>query len=152
MRPTDIQASIANNQFKRIETLKRNRNYNRKQIIKKITKSQKWNNQFKFVKIPKDIKPSWMGLPIIINEKLRNKKKKFINFLEKKSIETRPIISGNFLNQPAAKLYKIDKNKKDFRNAQLIQDLGFLIGLHTKKIKKKQLDLIHDCFFKIDSL
>ena len=52
----------------------------------------------------------------------------------------------------AAKLYKIDKNKKDFRNAQLIQDLGFLIGLHTKKIKKKQLDLIHDCFFKIDSL
>ena len=45
-----------------------------------------------------------------------------------------------------------DNNKKDFRNAQLIQDLGFLIGLHTKKITKKQLDLIHDCFFKIDSL
>ena len=152
LRPTDIQASIANNQFKRLETLKRNRNYNRKQIIKKITKSQKWNNQFKFVKIPKDIKPSWMGLPIIINEKFRNKKKKFINFLEEKSIETRPIISGNFLNQPAAKLYKIDKNKKDFKNAQQIQDLGFLIGLHTKKITKKQLDLIHDVFFKIDSL
>ena len=36
-------------------------------------------------------------------------RKKFINFLEEKSIETRPIISGNFLNQPAAKLYKIDK-------------------------------------------
>ena len=35
LRPTDIQASIANNQFKRLETLKRNRNYNRKQIIKK---------------------------------------------------------------------------------------------------------------------
>ena len=41
---------------------------------KKNNKSQKWNNQFKFVKIPKDISQA-NGTPIIINEKFRNKKK-----------------------------------------------------------------------------
>ena len=31
-----------------------------------------------------------------------------------------------------------------------IDDLGFLIGLHTNKISKKNLKLIHDAFFEID--
>ena len=152
LRPTDIQASIAHTQFKRLETMQKNRDNNRRLIIKKLTTSKKWKNQFKFVNIPKNIKPSWMGLPILISEKFKNKREMFINYLEKKKIETRPIISGNFLNQPAAKLYRLDNNKKDFKNAQTVQDLGFLIGLHIKKITKKQLDLIHDSFFAIDKL
>ena len=26
------------------------------------------NNQFKFIKVPQNIEPSWMGLPILLNE------------------------------------------------------------------------------------
>ena len=40
-----------------------------------------------------------------------------INYLEKKGIETRPIISGNFANQPAVKLYKLNKSNEKFKNA-----------------------------------
>ena len=75
-----------------------------------------------------------------------------MNYLDQKGIETRPIISGNFLNHPAAKLYKLNKDRNTFINAQEIQDLGFLIGLHTKRIDKKKLKLIHDTFFKIDNI
>ena len=152
LRPTDVQASIAHNQLKRLETFKKNRNLNRNLIIKKLLQSNKWKNQFNFVKIPKNIKPSWMGLPILLDQKFKNKKKKFINFLDKKGIETRPIISGNFLNHPAAKLYKLDEKKRSFKNAQKVQDLGFLIGLHTKKISNSQLQLLHDSFFAIDDI
>ena len=56
------------------------------------------------------------------------------------------------MNQPAVKLYNLNKNNEKFYEAQKAQDLGFLIGLHTNKISGKQLNLIHDTFFKIDSL
>ena len=152
LRPTDIQGAIAHNQFKRLGTLKKLRNQNRNTIINHLKSSKEWNNQFKFIKVPKKINPSWMGLPVILDKKFSAKKQKFVNYLDKMKIETRPIISGNFLNHPAAKLYKLDYGKNLFKNAQEIQNLGFLIGLHTKKISNTQLKLLHDSFFKIDKL
>ena len=152
LRPTDIQGAIAHNQFKRLDKLKKERNKNRHKIIKKIISSKKWNNQFKFIKVPKNIEPSWMGLPILLDKRYISKKQKFVDFLDRNGIETRPIISGNFLNHPAAKLYKLDKKKSLFKNAQTVQDLGFFIGLHTKKITDHQLNLLHDCFFYIDKV
>ena len=152
LRPTDIQAAIAHNQFNRLNHLKKFRNINRNLIIDKIIKSERWDNQFKFILVPKDIDPSWMGLPILLSERYKEKKKKFINLLDKIGIETRPIISGNFANQPAAKLYKLCKKNEKFENSQKVQELGFLIGLHTKKISKSNLKLIHDAFFMIDHI
>ena len=152
LRPTDIQAAIAHNQFNRLDKLKKFRNINRNLLINKITKSKKWNNQFQFISIPKDIDPSWMGLPILLSERFKNKKKKFMTILDKMGIETRPIISGNFANQPAAKLYNLCKKNEKFENSQKVQDLGFLIGLHTRKISKSNLKLIHDAFFMIDQI
>ena len=52
-----------------------------------------------------------MGLPILLDKRYISKKQKFVDFLDRNGIETRPIISGNFLNHPAAKLYKLDKKK-----------------------------------------
>jgi CDP-6-deoxy-D-xylo-4-hexulose-3-dehydrase len=152
LRPTDIQGAIAHNQFKRLNTLKQKRNYNRNLIIKKLKSSSKWKDQFRFIDVPKNIKPSWMGLPILINKKFREKKSKFISYLDSKGIETRPIISGNFLNHPAAKLYNLGKNGFLLKNSQEVQELGFLIGLHTKPILQKQLKLIHDNLFYIDKI
>ena len=84
LRPTDIQAAIAENQLKRLDKFIKIRNRNRDIIIKKIKKSNKWNEQFRFVKINKKISPSWFGLPILINEKFENKKKTFLKFFKKK--------------------------------------------------------------------
>ena len=93
-----------------------------------------------------------MVFPILLNGMYKNKKMKFINFLEKKGIETRPIISGSFINQPSVDLYKLNKNKRVFKGAQIIQDLGFVIGLHTKIIQKKKIDKLVDCLFGIENI
>ena len=72
----------------------------------------------------------------------------------KDSIYDFPVISSNIkyekIIKKFLKLYKIDKGKKEFKNAELIQKLGFLIGLHTKKIEKKRLQFLHDNLFMID--
>jgi len=93
-----------------------------------------------------------MGLPILLSEEYKNKKNIFMEILDKMGIETRPIISGSFVNQPAAKLYKLNKKEQIFKNAEYIQDRGFIIGLHTMKISNKNLNLIHDAFFMIDKI
>ena len=77
------------------------RSNNREKIIKKLINSRFWNNQFTFFYPYKKVKPSWFGFPVLINKKYLLKKKKFLNFLNKKGIETRMIISGNFMNQPS---------------------------------------------------
>jgi CDP-6-deoxy-D-xylo-4-hexulose-3-dehydrase len=152
LRPTDIQAAIANNQFKRLETFRKIRSTNKNKIIDLLKKDKRWNNQFKFVEYSKKIKASYMVLPILIDRKFHYKKKKFINFLEKKGLETRPVISGSFVNQPSSKLYNLNPGNHQFRGAQEIQDLGFVIGLHTKNIKMSKVKFIIDLLFSIDTI
>ena len=93
-----------------------------------------------------------MGLPIILNKKFENIKKKFIFLIEKKGLETRPIISGSFVNQPSVKLFKLNPKGEKFLNAEKIQKNGFLIGLHKKKIKKKELNFLVNTLFLIDKI
>ncbi len=153
LRPTDIQAAIGLNQFKRLNKFIKTRTENRNKIINALKMDPRWNNQFQFIEIPKNINPSFMGLPILLNKKMNKKiKMKFLFYLEESGIETRPILTGNFLNQPSIKLFGLNKKKLKFQGAQSVEELGFLIGLHTKKIKENHLNLIKNSFFYIDTL
>ncbi len=152
LRPTEIQAAMAFNQFKRLDKLINLRKKNRSLIIDTLKKHHKWDNQFDFVKIDKSISPSWFGLPFLINDRYIKKKKIFLNYLTKNGIENRPIISGNFLNQPASKLYNFKYKKNDFINSNQIEKRGFFIGLHTSKIKKIDLNTLVKHLINIGNL
>ena len=151
LRPTDVQAAIANNQLKRLPNFIKTRNSNRNKIISALINHSKWNKQFIFIQPSKNIKPSWFGMPILINKKYRNKKNKFLKYLTTKGIENRPIISGNFLNQPASKLYKFNYNLKKFKNSQEIEKRGFFIGLHTQVIKKNTIKFLANTMLNFNS-
>jgi CDP-6-deoxy-D-xylo-4-hexulose-3-dehydrase len=71
---------------------------------------------------------------MLLNKKFAHKKNKFLEYLRKNGIETRPILSGNFMNQQSIKLYGFNNQKRIFKNSQIIEDLGFFIGLHTAPI------------------
>jgi CDP-6-deoxy-D-xylo-4-hexulose-3-dehydrase len=154
LRPMDINASIAINQLKKLDKMIFIRTQNRNKIIKEIKKHKRWNNQFQFIEVPNKVRPSYMVFPILLNQNLAEKKIRFINYLESRGIQTRPIISGNFLNQPSAKLFKLYKKKdiKKFIGSETVQKLGFVIGLYTKKIQKKTLSLLADTLLDIDRI
>jgi len=149
LRPSEISAAIGHNQFKRLNNFKKIRHQNRNKIISTLKKSKNWDNQFSFINPIEHLEPSWFGLPILINKKFLSKKKKFLNFLAKKGIETRPIISGNFLNQPVMKIYDLDKGRKSFLGAQEVEDKGFFIGIHIERISDKQLKFLENNLLKI---
>lgn len=152
LRPLEISAAIGFNQFKRLNKFKKTRFNNRIKIINKLTNSKKWKNQFSFIDPIKKLDPSWFGLPILINNRYKKNKNIFLNFLNKNGVETRPIISGNFLNQPSVKLYGLNKNKEIFSGSQNVEERGFFIGIHVDPISDEKLDLLENKLLKINEI
>tara|TARA_B100000686_G_scaffold322663_1_gene376689 strand:- start:1565 stop:2812 length:1248 start_codon:yes stop_codon:yes gene_type:complete len=149
LRPLDLTAAIGLSQFKRLKNMMNTRKKNRDLIIKSLKKSNKWKNQFTFFEPTKNLKPSWFGLPILINKDFINSKTNFLKYLNSKGIEIRPILSGNFLNQPSAKLYKLNKKNYIFKNSQEIEKRGFFIGLPTNKISNLQISNLKESLLNI---
>tara|TARA_B100000700_G_scaffold331064_1_gene461086 strand:+ start:224 stop:1465 length:1242 start_codon:yes stop_codon:yes gene_type:complete len=150
LRPLDISASIGMNQFKRLDKMMKIRSKNRDMIIKKLKESKKWKGQFNFFNPTKKLKPSWFGLPLMINKSKNFNKKKYLKYLNNKNIETRPIISGNFANQPSVKLHKIKFNKKELANSQKIEENGFFIGLPTELLNYNKINKLVSYLLNID--
>ena len=151
LRPMDLTAAIGLSQFKRLDTMMNIRASNRGKIINQIKKSKNWNNQYSFFYPNKNVSPSWFGLPLIINKLNKSDKLRFMNYLNKNGVETRPILSGNFLNQPSAKLYNLNNNNLKFENSQMIEDKGFFIGLPTEKINNMRLEFLSKKLMDIDN-
>ena len=148
LRPLEISAAIGNNQLKRLKYFSFKRKKNRDKIINSIKSHINWKDQYHFVIPDKNLKPSWFGLPLLLNINYLKYKKKIIKNLNDKGIETRPIISGNFLNQKASKIYNLKIKDQKFPNADYIDKAGFFIGLHTKQIKSKTLKYLSNELLK----
>ena len=65
--------------------------------------------------------------------------------VEKIGVETRPIISGNFLKQPSIKKYNLLLNSK-FINSDIVNKHGFFIGLPTSPISDKKIKKLVGAF------
>ena len=147
LRPTEVSAAIGHNQFKRMDRFIAIRNINRKKIINALLKNQLLKSKIDFYSENKYVTPSWFGLSVKILSSKKNYKNIITKKMEKNGIETRPIISGNFANQPAAIKYGLSKNKK-FPNTDKVYDKSFFIGLPTKKIDNNYLKKIVSAFEK----
>ena len=152
LRPLEVSAAIGLNQLKRLDKMMKNRSYNRNHILKQLKNLDQWNNQYDFFEPQENLKPSWFGLPLLLKKKYIKKKKLFLDFLKKNKVETRPIISGNFANQPAIKLLNKKIDAKKFFNAQEIDKRGFFIGLPTKRLNNGNIIKLSKLLLKIDSV
>ena len=148
LRPTDVQAAIGHSQFNSLQMFISQRNKNRERIINSLIKDKRWDNQVIFLKETKNVRASWFGIAMLMSQEFKRNKNKILYKLSKLGIENRPIISGNFTKQPAIKKYNLNPKGKKYRNAQIIHDLGFFIGLKYKEIKFNELRKFNDIFFK----
>ena len=147
-RPTDIQAAIGLSQFNSLNNFIKIKKVNRNKIIKKIMTDKRWNNQVRFVEKNDNIEPSWFGLAMLFNKKFKHKKNLILNKLDKLGIENRPIISGNFLKQPALRKYNINQKSKNFPNANHVHEYGLFVGLKNKIMSQIETEKFANIFFK----
>lgn len=146
VRTTDINAVIGLEQLKRIKKILAVRKYNFNKIKKSLLENKNYNNQFTILKEQKNTDIAWFGIPIILNSNNKKQKQRVMNNLYNKGIMTRPIISGNFANQPSIKLYKIKINYK-LPNADLVDKKAFFLGLHNTKISNSKLKTLTNSIY-----
>ena len=145
LRPTEVSSAIALSQLKRLDKIKRIRSNNYKKIKKILKEDDKCSKYFQFVEENKLVSECWLSFPIILKRKID--KNKFLNKLNKNGVESRPIISGDFSQQPALNKYKIKKQKL-YKNADYIHKYGFYIGLYSEKLSTNDLKKLKDSFRK----
>jgi len=133
VRPLEIQAVVGSSQIKEISNFVERR----RAIARRVSESLSGTD---LSVIGEDSlfenglaeTNSWMLIPIYVSgNNAVTKKKIVIDLLERSEIETRPVLTGNFLSQPAIQRitrYAIDS--KMFKIAQDITEKAFLVGAH----------------------
>ena len=138
--PSEIGAAFGLIQLKKFKLFSKIRNKNFKLHSNFFSR---YENFFIIPKINKSVKTNFLAFPIIIKENKFFNRKKLQIFLEKNSIQTRPIFSGNILRHPAFRKLNSSKNKvSTFKNSDYIMKNGLLIGCH-QGLNKKKIDYIH---------
>ena len=130
VRPLEISGAVGIIQLKKLKSFIKARRENAMYF-----KSLFSNNTF--VEIQEECgESSWFGFSLLIKKNSKLKRKAVIELLKKNKVEVRPIVTGNFLKQPALKYinYKISGNVND---ADYIDKNGIYIGNHPFDIKKK---------------
>jgi len=134
MRPTEIQGAFGIHQIKKLE----------KFVNIRISNARYWNNSLKkyskFLALPtiKDnYKNSFLFYPITIIKNKYFSKKEIVKYLEKCGIETRPVMGGNFVEQPVTKYFKY-RIGSTLENSKNVMKNSFVIGNHSELDKKRR--------------
>jgi CDP-4-dehydro-6-deoxyglucose reductase, E1 len=139
VRNTEMSAVLGQLQIKNLNKFIRIRNKNHISFLKII---EKFKDYFL---LPDNSGISSFCLPLILKD--TSLKKPLKDFLTKKGIESRPIISGNLLKQPFLREFV---NHEQFPNADFIHSNAFYIG-NNQFVNKKRLIYFKNClkeFFK----
>lgn len=131
IRPMEIQAAVGINQIMDIDAFVAKR----RSIASQVNSALKGTNLevIDGGTFAADNKShSWMLIPIrVLGEDSRGKKQKILKSLEDLGIETRPVLTGNFLAQPSMNRIGGDHPPAaDFTAATEITENCFLVGAH----------------------
>ena len=143
IRPMEIQAAIGIEQLKDLDSFVLRRRY-----IAKLVKDSLEKTVFEVIdggtlnNKETENHHSWMLIPIRVNKILTHPKRIQIDeLLEKFEIESRPVLTGNFLNQPAMMKLKNIPAASNFPCAQSVSDNYFMVGAHHD-LTDEQIDYL----------
>jgi len=125
LRPTEIQGAFGLNQIKKLDEFVKIRRENARYWNDRLSKYEKY-----LILPTRNLEDHvYFGYAITIKEESPFRREELVKFLESKMIETRPIMAGNYVEQPASKLFKWGK-LGTLTNSELIMKNSFFIGNH----------------------
>lgn len=133
-RPTELQGGFGIHQITKLD------NY----VDIRIENAEYWNRIFsnlsEYIITPKinpNRKNSYLFYPLTVVKNKFFTKDELVRYLEKNGIETRPIMTGNIVEQPVSKLFKF-KVTGDLENSRYIMRNSFAIGNHHEINESKR--------------
>ena len=141
LRLTEPQARMGITQIKKLDSYIKKRRKNAKFLLSMM---QEFNDFFVYQNENEKSFHSWFGFTIIIKNIKIIDRSKICDFLNKNGIETRVIVSGNFVSQPVVKNFP-HRTFGKLINANKIMMNGFSIGIH-QNLSNNQLIYIYKIF------
>ncbi len=126
LRPTEIQGAFGIHQIKKLDKFIKKREQNTKYWSKKLSQ---FDDYFIIQKQNKNSKSVNFCYPLTICKDAPFSRKSLVQFLEKNKIETRPIMAGNFIEQPVIKYIQHTK-QGELPNSKLAMKNSFFFGNH----------------------
>ena len=126
LRPTELQGAFGIHQIKKLEKFLKIREKNAKFWKKTLSK---YSRYMTFLEDELRSYNSNMLFAIKINKNKFFTKNQLVKFLERKGIDTRPVMAGNFVAQPVIKIIP-HKISGTLKNSSEIMKNAFLIGNH----------------------
>jgi CDP-6-deoxy-D-xylo-4-hexulose-3-dehydrase len=104
---------------------------------------KKYEEFFILPKQTEGARTAWLAYPILIKETAPFKRKDLQIFLEKLSIQTRTIFTGNITRQPGYKNLDMKKSPQGFKNADNVMRGGVLLACHHG-LTEGMIDHMHE--------
>ena len=121
LRPLELSGAIGLEQLKKLPNLILERRKNATCYLSSLCDNPN-------LILQKEIgKSSWFGFSLILSKKAKIDRGMFINRLSEKGIESRPIVSGNFLRNDVIKYFNFEVSGST-ENAEMIDSNGLFIG------------------------
>ena len=140
VRPTEIQGAFGIHQIKKLDKFVEIRRNNARYWTEKL---KQYSDYLLLQEERRGTKHVWFGYPVTVKSTAPFTRKDFVDFLEQKGIETRPVMAGNIAEQPAMKLFKYRK-AGELNNSKIIMRNSFFFGNHHG-IGKVEREYIADC-------
>ena len=134
LRPTEIQGAFGIHQIKKLEKFIKIRNENRRYWSKKFSQ---YEDYFIITKQDPRTRSVDFCYPLTIKKNSPFSRESLLKYLQKKKIETRPIMTGNFLEQPVIKYIPHLKYGK-LDNSKLAMKNSFFFGNHHEVGRKER--------------
>lgn len=132
IRPMEIQAAIGLEQLKDVDSFVSRRRLIGTSVYNslKATSLRVLDGGTVDSKNPES--HSWMLIPIqVLGDNAKERKQSITAFLEDLGVETRPVLTGNFLAQPSVRrIFGHLPHPEEFPNASFIAETTFLVGAH----------------------
>jgi CDP-4-dehydro-6-deoxyglucose reductase, E1 len=140
LRPTEVQAVMASVQLKKLNGFIASRR-SAHECYRNVL--QKYSSVLAFQEEQRGGFASWFGFGIRLTNNALFPVEDITAFLNKRGVETRPIIAGNLTRHPALKMYNY-RVADNLNNSDHIMRRGFAIGCH-QAITPDDCEYVAEC-------
>ena len=142
LRPTELQGAFGIHQVPRLERFIQIRRENAEYWNGALRKYSEWL-RLSPGREGQGSRSVWFGYPITVRPSAPFSREDLVRFLEAQGIETRPIMAGNFRDQPAIRLFP-HRIAGPLPNAEGIMSHSFFIGNHHG-IGERERTYVKEC-------
>jgi CDP-6-deoxy-D-xylo-4-hexulose-3-dehydrase len=154
VRPMEIQAAVGSLQIEEIDSFVSKRREIARRVFQTLNGTQlSVIGANAFLSPDANKSNSWMLIPLRVKgENIQVRKRKILETLEELEIETRPVLTGNFLSQPAIqRITRHAVDPKSFNVATEITESAFLVGAHHD-LTEDQIQFLCESLLKASSI